>query len=122
MLARTPIQDLALPAETLKVTNIERDALCAVLTKLESGELDNRFHMHIWGQVSPCGTVGCIAGHANAINAEAFPGVGGAKWIYGLPEPLQRLFMPDDSPKRTPAEAAQALRSFLTTGEAVWVS
>jgi len=137
MLARTPIDTLALSASALGISERERAALCRVFDMLTCGQLAPQrpcggddaslcadgFDMMVWQRQSPCGTVACIAGWANILDRTAFAGVGSAAWIFSLSAPLTRLFMPGPKARRTPCtprRAAHALYAFLTTGEAEW--
>lgn len=121
-------------ASALRITDAEFDALVRVLGALERGELihvpdrhetlpfpkgQSSFNMNLWNAPSneDCGTVHCIGGWA-----EQF---GGITW--GLPRPiaLTALFYPPLKAKVgyddiTTAQAAIALRNYLTHGEPRW--
>ncbi len=123
-------------ADELKLSEAERSALMKTLVLLETDKLrhvyewnnfDNRepgfsglFNMNVWTRESHCGTVACIGGTAQL--------VGGVDFADGdLPrgKELYELFQPTSIPSRwwqniTPAQAAVALRSYLTTGKADW--
>lgn len=122
MLAKTPLDQLALPAAQLGINEHERAALIRVHDMLCSGEIPSEgFDMLAWQRESECGTVACIAGWANIIDGNAFRGVGTSVWIHSLKGPLSRLFMPEPRMREfTQARAAHALYAFLTTGEADW--
>lgn len=128
----------------LGLEDIELESLISVLGMLERGELkhvsfpdaalrtDEGFRDAVVGDCFnmarpeinlSCGTIGCIAGWARHIsNGAAFGWAYNACNFYhaGTRE-LCELF----APKRNmdairPDQAAQALRSFLTTGKAHW--
>jgi hypothetical protein len=123
-------QNFKTPAE-LGIKSKEFDALFKVLRMLERDELvhvdltgdtiyspnmPNAFSMTMWKQETDCGTVGCIGGWAEK--------VGGVVFIR-YPGALDRLFYPgsdkvSEGYEATPAQAAIALRSYLTTGEPCW--
>lgn len=64
-----------------------------------------------------CGTISCIGGTAELIGNVNFG-------VRTMPEKLWALFYPraagPDWDRITPAQAATALRSYLTTGSAHW--
>lgn len=125
-------------ADDLQITDIELRSLIGVLGMLERGELvhrrdpfvadaygSNEFNMGMTLD-SNCGTIGCIAGWAYYLSGrEAFPQIADNEngWEGGNSE-LRRLFGIGRSTysldRITPAEAATALRSYLSTGEARW--
>jgi hypothetical protein len=83
----------------------------------EEGEFTGHFNMGRWRAAQDCGTVCCIAGTAELIGDVEFSTASGGA--------LGDLFWAGDcSPKEilniTPAQAATALRSYLTTGDARW--
>lgn len=102
------------------------DAWRAVVDHPEDG--GNFFNMGIWAAKGPydCQTVCCIGGWAQAFYDETrldgLPGCGLLKATRGNRQ-LYDLFHPsiyssyDDI---TPAEAALAIRNYLTTGDACW--
>lgn len=132
-----------LPAADLGITEPQRSALMKTLVLLETGKLDHvpdvddlpsprrhipikdrkfsgQFNMADWSLVHNCGTVCCIGGTAeliggleyNDFNDDDNPG-------------LHSLFYPRNIGLRsysaiTPAQAATALRSYLTVGDAKW--
>jgi hypothetical protein len=132
-------------AADLGIEDVEFDALTKVLGMLERGEikhteimprdfdeftfdpvgLDFRFNMDTWvSHADECGTVCCIGGSAELIG-KLPPGRLLDKATSGHRTPVSlalfRLFYPDKSPEKvTPAQAALALRSYLTTGDANW--
>jgi hypothetical protein len=131
-----------LPHADLGITEIERDALATVLGMLERGEIDtDHFAMDSVLFEGACGTVGCICGWAHIVSDRAaFPEV--QRLLFGsllqarVPLATIRLFAITgdvdqkdiyqsrliDRVRRqaSPEEAATALRSYLTTGEANW--
>lgn len=113
-------QNFKTPAE-LKITDAEFGALYQVLGMLERDEIPHHlFDMCIVGEPE-CGTPGCIKGWARAISGQKFLQL-------KIPRNLDDLFFPGDSTRHfkrspytaTPNEAAIALRSYLTHGEARW--
>lgn len=115
-------------AHRLDITDAQRDALIKTLALLESGALvhapasigfsygktfTGHFNMAEWNHATDCGTVCCIGGTAELIGNLRF-----------LPRPdaLEDLFYPTIAPLSTitPTQAAVALRSYLTTGNANW--
>ncbi|MBR1122148.1 hypothetical protein JQ628_11535 [Bradyrhizobium lablabi] len=121
-------------AEDLDITEPQKDALIKTLVLLETGKLVhdrghfqaaereemgtiNRFSMRLVFAKGDCGTVGCICGIAETLGGE---GIGTR---YG--HALDNLFCPPSKivgnwANITPAQAATALRSYLTTGDARW--
>lgn len=129
-----------LSADELSITEPQRDALQKVLVLLEtgklvhvpdrtlsfyeaqniilgSGEFSGEFSMATFGIRHTCGTAACIAGTAQLIAGVRFVGT-------DRPEELSELFYADGSnlclSDITPSQAARALRSYLTTGNANW--
>ena len=82
-------------------------------------QFSGQFNMNQWRAENDCGTIACIGGTAEAISGENFRAE-----TYLFNKGLQGLFYPPDLHKRwhdiTPAQAATALRSYLTTGDARW--
>jgi hypothetical protein len=126
-------------AVELGITEPQRDALCKTLVLLETGKLehaysdingfdatvrpkfDGLFNMGTWGTVSQrCGTVACIGGTAELIGNVSF----GQLPHHNLPINLRKLFYATGVQSNwrdiTPAQAATALRSYLTCGDAKW--
>lgn len=131
-------QNFKTPAD-LGLNDAEFDALVKVLGMLERGEVQhatsygeatipNGFCMNIWGDEDAddphrCGTVACIGGWAervgNGVNFQA----------KALSPELESLFYPGDGDDQvevdswddiTTAQAAMALRNYLTTGKSNW--
>jgi hypothetical protein len=129
-------------AADLGISDEQHDALRKVLVLLETGKLKHHrlnedeifflrenersfsgdFNMGTYGANHKCGTAACIAGTAELITSAKFIGV-------NRPEELTELFYAgvledggDSDPleKITPSQAATALRSYLTTGDARW--
>lgn len=114
----------------LRISESHKAALVKTLELLESGKLvhaqpahwDNhtkpfvdQFNMAYWNDNFDCGTVCCIGGTAEII--------GGVTFHDCQTEELFNLFNPDHECEMkdiTPAQAAVALRSYLTVGEARW--
>ena len=122
----------------LGISDVEFDALVKVLGMLERGEIaDDQFTMR--RVQHPCRTPACLCGWANHVSqGRAFPlhATSTRPWplsgitTYGprwkeLPPRVRELFAyggrtTDPVYTATPAQAAMALRSFLTQGEARW--
>jgi hypothetical protein len=123
-------------ADELGITEPQRDALCKTLVLLETGKLrhvpatevepdfehyksdylNTIFNMVVsYGIAHGCGTVGCIRGTAERVGHVEFK-------IFGLPRGLEDLFYNGRAITADPttAQAATALRSYLTTGDAKW--
>jgi hypothetical protein len=122
-------------ADDLGIAQHEFEALAKTLVLLETGKLrhvpdDNAgemvlhteakfnglFNMNLWGNKTDCGTVACIGGTAQLIGRFEFR---------EMPDALDDLFYPDSLPltnwnRITTSQAATALRSYLTTGDARW--
>lgn len=126
-------QNFKTPSE-LGISDAEFDALYKVLGMLERGELVHHqyrsssekrelikgFNMAGWpcpGTKDECGTVGCIGGWAEVIGQ-----------LHFTPNSFKRLhplFYPKPRSTSlygniTPAQAAIALRSYLTSGDPCW--
>jgi hypothetical protein len=124
-------------AADLGITEPQRDALCKTLVLLETGKLTHsfafdfdreiddesklpfsgNFNMRYWTEPGRCGTIACIGGTATLIS--------GVKFGYHSNNRLRDLFQPAFVAMNrwsdiTPAQAATALRSYLTTGDAKW--
>ncbi len=119
-------------ADELGITEPQFDALRKTLVLLETGKLvhefkyshlsgeggyTGHFNMGVWRGEAECGTVCCIGGTAELLGGV---GLGGNTRLVN--PPLHALFMPSVKNWRdiTPAQAATALRSYLTTGSANW--
>lgn len=128
-------------AADLKVTEAQKAALSKTLVMLETGKLkffdrdspisyldtafedrrfSGQFNMASWSLPHTCGTVCCIGGTAEMV---------GGLPVYSLDtaseqnEKLDALFYPKNISHYqniTPDQAATALRSYLTTGDARW--
>jgi hypothetical protein len=124
-----------LDAEVLGLSEPKRAALITVLGMLERDELHHvpiekiggmastpkfsgLFNMAYWTAESECGTVCCMGGTAELISGQSFAGA--------RTQALSKLFYLRDAAEGfsynaiTPAQAARALRNFLTFGEARW--
>ncbi len=128
-------------ASDLGLTDNQRDALALTLGMLERGELihvvpsdlspdyvdvdDNftgHFNMDSWNLTyRECGTVCCIGGAAEIVGKLPDDSLWDA---CDTNEPLYRLFFPNHCTENfesiTMAQAACALRNYLTTGEPNW--
>lgn len=122
-------------AAELGISENEVRALTKVLGMLEREQLHHvpeksrghGFNMAISERYTECGTVGCIMGHARAVGGTnlfirmaSFP-----FFIFNEKKKnLAKLFYPTGCGKRwreiSTAEAAIALRNYLTIGEARW--
>lgn len=124
-------------AAELGITEAQKAALIKTLALLDGGKLKHHpdlptgwspgetfsghFNMNWWSVPSECGTVCCIGGTAEMIGNVRFD-------PDERPRALSRLFFPNrDLTKKlapydsiTPSQAAIALRSYLTTGDARW--
>jgi hypothetical protein len=84
-----------------------------------SGGVEDTFNMNFWNQVTVCGTVHCIGGWAERLGHLSYGELDAASdknlALEGLfyPHPAGRGFI-------TVEQAAIALRSYLTTGDAKW--
>lgn len=121
-------------AADLGITEPQKEALMKTLVLLETGKLahvpassesdswptfSGHFNMCNWSGRYDCGTIGCIGGTAEMIGGVSFGPV------YGfINSALKNLFLPPMNMATwhsiTPAQAATALRSYLTYGDAKW--
>ncbi len=127
-------------ATDLEISDAELDALIQLLGILERGDVRHArvrpdtelycvpekvdfFNMSYLAAETECGTAACLAGTADALCGSRFINFAGLR--DDIPRGLHRLFCPSDLPFRewngiTPDQAATALRSYLTTGDANW--
>lgn len=124
------IKDTELDALVKVLRMLERDELRHVeVKKSEHGtsrpvRLDFLFNMdNLYTSARSCGTAACIAGTADLFFGSAF--IDGSALRRHLPEAVIDLFCPnacgaDEWQKITTEQAAIALRSYLTTGDANW--
>lgn len=128
-------------ADELGIQEDWRAALAKTLVLLETGKLrladtihqkfdneakrkfDGLFNMSCWGSVAHrCGTIACIGGTAELVGNVSFGHH--LSHITELPIELHELFYVKrhniDWHRITPSQAATALRSYLTTGDARW--
>jgi hypothetical protein len=127
-------------ASDLGITEPQKEALMKTLVLLETGKLTHvpdpiespeyiipfeerqfsgEFNMSSWSKSHHCGTVCCIGGTAELV---------GSLPVYSLDPScasnagLHNLFYPQVGGYNqiTPAQAARALRSYLTTSDAKW--
>jgi len=123
----TKTQEVFSSAKSLKIPAKDRAALIEVLRRLEAGELQhtdpwcstipNGFNTQTTGKKQDCGTVACIGGWvAFLTNRDSDAYVKRAK------DNLCRLYWPDVESMAaiSVAQAARALRSYLTTGQPNW--
>lgn len=122
-------------AADLGITETQASALQKTLVLLETGKLrrvdscpdgaemkkfSGQFNMCNWSAAGDCGTIACIGGTAELIGDVSFG------YIYDLNNnSLKELFLPSTISISswdgiTPDQAATALRSYLTTGDARW--
>ena len=125
-------------ASDLGITEAQFDGLRKTLVLLETGKLmhvdlnktaiiekegsyTGHFNMSVWNTVTACGTACCIRGTAEL--------VGNCKFNTSGTDNLNELFFARHSMtgeraklwnEITPTQAATALRSYLTTGDARW--
>lgn len=122
MLARTEFKTAA----ELDISEVERETLEVVMGMLRRGEVPwNRkiasvpgrtFNMSVWTHtINRCGTVCCIGGLCEMLSrGDAF------RTGTERDEGLRQLFLPDAAWRRSPAEAADAIESYLMTGASYW--
>ena len=122
-------------AADLGITEPQREALMKTLVLLETGKLihvpvpsyrgrgekfSHMFNMAAWRRGTECGTIACIGGTAELVGNTDF-GVWQVLFNKALRRLFfRRLFFPDNLSDITPTQAATALRSYLTTGNARW--
>jgi hypothetical protein len=129
-----------LSAEELEISKRERDALIRLLAMMEREEFvhvpldidddysgERGFNMSDYDHETfrGCGTVCCIAGWSDRLFGTHFVyrhgTIGSINGIPSLPVSLNHLFSgPKCSDSCTVAEAATALRNYLTTGAPAW--
>lgn len=89
----------------------------------EIGVFSGQFNMCNWCAASDCGTVACIGGTAELIGSVSFGSIYDPT-NYLMTDRLRDLFLPPFSGNKwnaiTTYQAATALRSYLTTGDARW--
>lgn len=123
-------------ASALGITEPQKEALMKTLVLLETGKLvhektdsawfpdtgedfTGHFNMRQWNAaVHGCGTVACIGGTAELVGKVSFQDDRSR-----MDAALTNLFMPEPESSWndiTPTQAAIALRSYLTTGDARW--
>lgn len=82
------------------------------------------FNMGVWTTYRECGTVACIGGTAQAISGFRFDDLVEEGGRVHKCRQLYNLFYPNDGAyiydKITAANAAQALRNYLTIGKPMW--
>ncbi len=126
-----------LSASDLGITEPQKAALMKVLVLLETGKLRNcpmggpsdsakmysgQFNMNQWSAENECGTIACIGGTAELVGDLEARELNDAAYSH---KPLHALFYPYIVDNRdwtdiTTAQAATALRSYLTIGDARW--
>lgn len=124
-------------ADDLGITDEQKDALIKTLVLLETGKLTHvsgshayspyrsfsgQFNMNIWHATNHCGSIGCIGGTAEMVGNLH---VDSMEIAAETNSALDSLFYPHDVdlrlwPEITTAQAATALRAYLTTGDAQW--
>lgn len=129
-----------MPAADLGLTDAENDALRTVLGMMERGEIADSeaghsvvgkaihdtpvgFNMLSFFGETECGTVACIGGWAIAVgrlNRDLITKRFKLPALDDLFDPSARLMQSGEMEKITTAQAARALRSYLTTGDAKW--
>lgn len=127
-------------AADLGIADVEHQSLITVLGMLERGELvygkypiakmfrgSNEFNMAATlDESSDCGSIGCLCGWAHIVSGrEAFADFFAERRTYeSMPVGLRRLFRFGAGLGSLyaiqPEQAAIALRSYLTTGDAKW--
>jgi len=118
-------------AQELGITDIEREALVMVMNMLRTGEIKfgalsnpgpgKRINMATWRMTDECGTVACVGGWCQLLTSgKAFAHTYGGTMVHVGDYQLQRLFFPP-RPKHQKANAiANAIESFLMTGQTKW--
>ena len=128
-----------LTAAELHISEDLRDALITILGRLERGEFKaidfaaqvkglhidgDLFAMNHWCTNSSCGTIRCIGGWAEEVMGRPLTRMveGAFSFIEPTPPNLMHLFFPGQTAQTyaTDADAAVALRNYLTTGNANW--
>lgn len=125
-----------LAADDLRITEAQKEALVKTLVLLETGKLvhtpkyefkslngkgfTGHFNMRAWETEADCGTIRCIGGTAEVVGNVSFE-----NWSLHEDTPLFDLFEPrclepTQWQEITDAQAARALRSYLTTGKPKW--
>lgn len=101
--------------ETGKLTHTDYGDIVSI-TSGESSPFSGHFNMGRWRAAHRCGTVCCIGGTAEIVGGVSFADI--------EPAGLEELFFGHSAEVClayiTPAQAARALRSYLTTGDANW--
>jgi hypothetical protein len=123
-------------AADLGITEPQLSALIKTLVLLETGKLvhvprwswsgdhsnefTSHFNMAAWGSKTDCGTIHCIGGTAEAVSGDEnlFAGWTDHGKLSELFAPYSLDFLAWE--EVTTAQAATALRSYLTTGDARW--
>ena len=129
-------------SQELGIDEPVRQALIKTLAMLEQGRLSHipvenweeeegddenpinkgftgHFNMGTWREVFSCGTVCCIGGTAELIGNIQIDGHE-TKHLFRLFHPRHQEIGAMDYDIITPAQAAMALRSYLTTGDSRW--
>ncbi|MCA6108162.1 hypothetical protein [Bradyrhizobium cenepequi] len=126
-------------AETLGITQKQKDALVKTLRLLEGGKakhvdpppiaidcerkrrysFDGLFNMRVWKKKTDCGTVACIGGTAELVGGVKFTDV-----TMNDNLELAKLFYPHSGglpfSAITVKQAAKALRNYLAVGAPLW--
>lgn len=102
----------------LETDRLQHVSLDALNSKDIEGPFTGHFNMGVWNDVTECGTVCCIRGTAELVGDVSFRGM-------HMRGRLADLFFAAGRGSTcwndiTPAQAARALRSYLTTGEPNW--
>ena len=125
-------------AEDLKISEAEWSAAISVLGMFERGEIVHQppkeydwgsetpiaahsFNMECSGVVADCGTIACIGGWIAVLMGRRGGDIN--EYVNGTGAdnlPLYGLFWGKTDPEVTAEQAARALRSYLTTGDARW--
>ncbi len=117
-------------AKELKISQAKYDALVKVYWLLVDEVIPERlFNMSTIGSPAlkkekPCGTAGCILGWCHAVDSTAFSKYSDSwsndyRWT-GLHDLFYSSCAIDRCETPSPAQAAQAIHNFLTTGRADW--
>lgn len=109
-------------AVELGIPEHEHAALVTVLYMIEDGVIKPE-ELVMYTFTNDCGTSHCLAGWANAINADAFPELlksnrAVAALFVRLPRNLTKVFgISHPMMRATPDQAKAALRTYLETGK-----
>jgi hypothetical protein len=105
--------------ETGKLVHVTPDELRQFAPIDEGIPFTGHFNMSCWQSYYPCGTVGCIGGSAELVGNCSFEDYDENPALLELFNPFNRWGDPRWA-NITDTQAATALRSYLTMGDARW--